>query len=412
MMYRVHRQQSVRGSTAAATCLATYLAAFVATACGTAAPPSDADTVAGALADAAGLPAAVTSATCDGSPTLAVPVDPSLRGPWAVGARTVELPGATTATTLRAEIWYPAAPASAKGAAAVQYDLRAHLSAQDAAKLSDADNPLQTCDCYRDLPVDKDHGPYPLVLFLHGTAGFRTQSLSLMTHWASRGFVVVAADHPGLELKAILALQFAFDQAEEAASLLDTLRTAPPPFLAGVLDTQRIAVSGHSAGGNSLQALGKTAGVQLLLPLAAGGSEGGTAVWTVALGGVADQVVAYAKTVEGFAPTPAPKLLIGIDKAGHLAFSDLCLIAADRGGLLGVAQAAGIQVLPLVAKLAQDGCGIANLETPRGLQVIAAATSAALEARLRCNGGMTAQLLGLQQRFAEIIDLRSEGIGP
>lgn len=365
-----------------------------------------------ATTDAVGLAAAGTSTACDAIPLRTVPADPAVRGPWAVGARTVELPGLTTATSLRAEVWYPAPPASAAGQPKASYDLRAHLSAQDAAKIKDADTPLQTCDCTRDLPLDTAHGPYPLVLFLHGTAGFRTQSLTLMTHWASRGFVVVAADHPGLELKAILALQIAFDQAEEAAALLQDLRTQPPPFLQGHLDTSRIAVAGHSAGGNALQALGASAGVRLLLPLAAGGSAGGADVWTVALGGRADQVVAYSKTVEGYAETPAPKHLIGLDKAGHLAFSDLCLIAADRGGLLAVAESAGIAVLPLVAKLAKDGCGPANLDAPRGLQIIAAATSAALEARLHCNGRMVPQLLGLGGRFSEIGDQRSEGIAP
>ena len=40
----------------------------------------------------------------------------------------------------------------------------------------------------------------PPVVFVHGTAGFRSQSLEIVTHWASRGFVVIAADHPGLYL--------------------------------------------------------------------------------------------------------------------------------------------------------------------------------------------------------------------
>ena len=43
------------------------------------------------------------------------------------------------------------------------------------------------------------------VVFVHGTASFRTQSLTQMTHWASRGFVVLAADHPKIRLKDLLA---------------------------------------------------------------------------------------------------------------------------------------------------------------------------------------------------------------
>ena len=50
-------------------------------------------------------------------------------------------------------------------------------------------------------PLDESHGKYPIVLFIHGTAAFRTQSLTQMTHWASRGFVVISADHPKIRLK-------------------------------------------------------------------------------------------------------------------------------------------------------------------------------------------------------------------
>ena len=85
------------------------------------------------------------------------------------------------------------------------YDLREHLPKSEQGKISDSKNPWQACSCYRDLPIDEGHGPYPVLVFVHGTAGFRTQSLSQLTHLASRGFVVLAADHPGLMLADILA---------------------------------------------------------------------------------------------------------------------------------------------------------------------------------------------------------------
>ena len=45
---------------------------------------------------------------------------------------------------------------------------------------------------------------FPVIVFVHGTAGWRSQSLSLVSHWASRGFVVVAADYPGICLHDLL----------------------------------------------------------------------------------------------------------------------------------------------------------------------------------------------------------------
>ena len=377
-------------------------------ACGGTSTPPVGDTAAGDANADTSLPAVPTTTGCDGATLLPVPADPALAGPWAVGARTVQLPGLTTATTLTAEVWYPAAPGSDKAVKPVAYDLREHLSKDDAGKLKDADNPLQICDCYRDLPLDTAHGPYPMVLFMHGTGGFRTQSLRLMTHWASRGFVVVAADHPGLELKAVLAFDFNLDQADEAAVLLKALHDQPPAFLQGHVQVDRLGASGHSAGGMATADLGKQSGVRVLVPMAAGGTSGGPQVGlTLALGGLADQVVGFADTRKGYDQTPGPKRLIGLAKAGHLAFSDLCLIAADRGGLLNVAMAAGIEVNPMIAKLANDGCGADSLPALRGLEIIGAASSAALEAELQCNGAMRAKLAGLAAVYTEVAEVKA-----
>ncbi|MFT3776599.1 MAG: hypothetical protein QM820_65505 [Minicystis sp.] len=145
-----------------------------------------------------GSPLAVNETLCEGRKLLRVPDDPAQAGPWPVGAQTITVEGYTT------EVWYPAVIGSEEGKDKARYDVRKQLPDADQAKIPDSDNPWQDCNCYRDLPLDGAHGPYPPVLFVHGTAGFRTQSLTFMTHWASRGFVVLAADHPGMMLKDIL----------------------------------------------------------------------------------------------------------------------------------------------------------------------------------------------------------------
>src|SRR5690242_19513182 len=211
-----------------------------------------------------GLPPPNPATGCNGTPLLANPDDPSAHGPWAVGARTVTLAGLTT------EIWYPAKAGSEAGKMPARYDLREHLPDADQGKIPDADNPWQPCDCYRDLPIDDAHGPYPVVLFIHGTAGFRTQSLTFMAHWASRGFVVLAADHPGINLKDVLSGGFGqSDQAGDARRLLAALE--PPggdaAFLAGHLDLANLALAGHSAGGGAISGFGDRA--KVLVPMAA-----------------------------------------------------------------------------------------------------------------------------------------------
>ncbi|MBI5896410.1 MAG: hypothetical protein HZB24_10570, partial [Desulfobacterales bacterium] len=49
------------------------------------------------------------TATCATTKLRTIPVDPSVRGPWTVGSRTV------TVGTLKTEVWYPAVPGSEAG---------------------------------------------------------------------------------------------------------------------------------------------------------------------------------------------------------------------------------------------------------------------------------------------------------
>jgi predicted dienelactone hydrolase len=56
---------------------------------------------------------------------------------------------------------------------------------------------------YRD--VDRAAGQYPLVLFSHGNAGIRFQSLFLAAHLASHGYIVASPDHQGTRSSTSLA---------------------------------------------------------------------------------------------------------------------------------------------------------------------------------------------------------------
>ena len=95
---------------------------------------------------------------CDTGSFLPVPEDTSVRGPWPVGARTVDVAGLTV------EVWYPAIVGSDAGQEKIRYDIREGLPDSEQGKVSDDDNPWQPCDCYRDLPLDELHGPYPAVV--------------------------------------------------------------------------------------------------------------------------------------------------------------------------------------------------------------------------------------------------------
>ena len=131
---------------------------------------------------------------------MPVPGDPGVRGPWKVGVQTV------TIGRLTVEITYPAQPGSESGVPEVTYNASTFLPGTEATKVK---TPTVLApvggDLYRGLPIDGAHGPYPVIINIHGTASFRVANISMLTQWASRGFVVLSADYPGLDLHDMLA---------------------------------------------------------------------------------------------------------------------------------------------------------------------------------------------------------------
>lgn len=292
---------------------------------------------------------------------------------------------------MNVEVWYPAVPGSAEGKTPYQYDLRHYLAPEERIKVSDEQNPWQACNCYEDLPMDTKRGPYPVVIFIHGTAGYAAQSAQITAHWATQGFVVIAMDHPGIYLTDLLALNMAPRQTEDVRELLAELRAFRGGFadLEGVIDLERIAIAGHSAGGAALVELGDEPGVQMLIPMAAGGTQASDAL-SLVMGAVDDQVVPYSEAEEGYAQTPGEKILIGLNNAGHLAFSDLCAMGRARGGLIAILQETGVS-LPeaagdLIIRLGTDGCSESQMSPERGWQITNAITGSYLRAHLQCRG--------------------------
>jgi predicted dienelactone hydrolase len=105
----------------------------------------------------------------------------------------------------------------------------------------------------RDVPLAPG-GPYPLVLFVHGSSGARTVYSSLTIGFAQAGYVVAAADFP---LTASVTAGgpsdlHVTDQVGDLSFLCDQLKAAaldPSDELKGAVDGQSYAVVGHSTGG-------------------------------------------------------------------------------------------------------------------------------------------------------------------
>jgi dienelactone hydrolase len=101
---------------------------------------------------------------------------------------------------------------------------------------------------------DTAQGPYPLIVFAHGFAVTPRTYAELLTRWASGGYVVVApalpllnGDAPGgaVELRDLRPNITDLDFV-----LADALRRGATPGdpLAGLIDGNRVAVTGHSDG--------------------------------------------------------------------------------------------------------------------------------------------------------------------
>jgi predicted dienelactone hydrolase len=291
------------------------------------------------------------------------------------------------------EIWYPAKWGSDAGVEPLTYDIRYALPESEQGKISDDKNPLQRCDCYPELPIDADNGPYPVVVFIHGTASWRSQSLTQTIHWASRGFVVVSSDHAGLWLRDTLALVCQQPAASQDLSgdtdvVLAALAnpTGELEFLADRIDLTRVGISGHSAGGNAAASQADKPGVRVSIPMASGQPVQGSPALasSLLLGGLADGVVNYSSTQTGYDGSPAPKRLVGIENAGHLVFSDICELTNDDGqDILEVAVEAGVCGAQLAGFLFD--CNPDFIDAAVSIPIVNHATTAVLEQVLKCS---------------------------
>jgi dienelactone hydrolase len=256
--------------------------------------------------------------------------DPRQHGPYGVGVQVLRMakdsvytPG--TERVLETHVWYPAA----RDAGPIDARYRAVL----------------------DAPLDASGGPYPVLVFSHGSCGYPTQSLFLTPLLASRGYVVIAPSHPGntiLEFPACggIAAQAASanERPADVIYALDQMLAAgadaESPFF-GALDTDRIGMSGHSFGGfTTYLAVAREPRFKVALPLAA--AVPGVPRLTIpslTLLGEIDSRVNNDAIRAAYAAALAPKLLVEILDGGHYVVSDNCFPSADCNPPLTLTQA-------------------------------------------------------------------------
>lgn len=305
---------------------------------------------------------AVLASACTYEQPLDLPADPAAAGAK-VGVRTFTAEGATF------DVWYPTVDGVPGEVDVV--DLTDFVPPEFVERLSEIEIPTFPQNAYRDAPVRNVGEPLPTVVFSHGLGGFRDQSVDLTTHLASRGYVVVSADHPGRRLYDVApclldppagtcnlgALAASGDPGPEGvASILAWLETEPELLTEqGTLDLDRVGIFGHSMGGGTTTTVANTDDRIDAAFAMAGAGEFTTDVPTAVIGGSCDATVDEA----GLKPSgaTASEGYWSVTGAGHLAFSDLC--RADLGPLaeqIGARDDANAFTLNFLGSLATDGC--------------------------------------------------------
>ena len=191
-------------------------------------------------------------------------------------------------------------------------------------------------------PVDGSGGPYPVLLFSHGSCGYPLQSTFLLPLIASRGYIVVAPPHPGNTLfeyptcgTQTAQLNSAFERPQDIIFALDQMLAAnaddASPFF-GTLDANRIGMSGHSFGGfTTFFVLNLDPRFKVAVPMAPATPAANATfhVPSLMMLGAIDSVVNNAAARQAYESSTGPKYKVEIAHAGHYAFSNACFPSAD-----------------------------------------------------------------------------------
>lgn len=341
-------------------------------------------------------------------------------GPYPIGVTTVELVDLErSGRPLPVEVWYPAIHDA--GYFTERYDLEA-----GGLRLAIIDSPN---GAVRDARVDGSAGPRPFVVFSHGNGGVRLQSIFLTEYLASHGFVVAALDHTGNTLGDFMfgtgdydTGQAALDRPVDVSFVIDELveRTDEVlPLLSGLIDAERIGVTGHSFGGYTSLAVAGAAlnlawgrqycadnpnesacdivnsfdpvldfisfaddRVRAAVPLAPGGyvligdeGVGMVGIPTFVQGGDLDETTPLAAEQETvFAALPPPAWLAVIEGAGHFTFSDICTLVEIYGEEI---------FAEVGANVLTDGCGDENIDVAVAHPIINRLTTAFFQLHLQ-----------------------------
>ena len=200
---------------------------------------------------------AATTATTAEPATDPPATDPALApfetiepGAYDVGVQTITVMDASRNRPLTVDVWFPIDDAT--GQPAHQYTLLPGVSYQSPTAVD------------ADASMVASGGPFPLVVYSHGSGGLRYLDSNYTEAIASHGYVVAAPDHTGntaIERLSNTEAEFdvtALNRPQDVSAVIDAMTDAGHPDAAGLaaaVDPEQIAVTGHSFGGFTAYAM-------------------------------------------------------------------------------------------------------------------------------------------------------------
>ena len=336
-------------------------------------------------------PTAVPTEVPAPEPTVApeptpVPEPPELEllgdGPYEVGVTTVVV-DADSARPLTVEVWFPLAVDGAATDEAARYTfITGDFYESPRALVANA----------ADISTE---GPFPLVVYTHGSGGIRFVHSDYTEVLASHGYVVAAPDHTGnTSVEQFLGIEddrdvIALNRPLDVIAVIDAMTDLGDEATGGyaaAVDGERIAVTGHSFGGFTSYAVvsgyENAAGsspaddrVDAIIPLApaVGPRTGPTLLTDEALGAVDVPALVMVGTDDKTTPvdpnvdrawelsSSSPHYRLELVAAEHQSFTDVCtyLAAFDAG------QEVTEPVRETIESFAEAGCAAGDMPADR-----------------------------------------------